>query len=74
VRLTAEPISDLAHSDGRKSPTFAEILRRIGRHNSMNNPTTAGAKWDESPSAANLSLKDNASMFQLLFERSADAI
>src|SRR5678815_5951245 len=30
--------------------------------------------WDESPSAAELSLKDNPSMFQLLFERSADAI
>ena len=31
-------------------------------------------QWDESPSAAELSLKDNPSMFQLLFERSADAI
>src|SRR4026207_218663 len=40
----------------------------------MNNPTVAGGEWDESPSAAELSLKDNHSMFQLLFERSADAI
>jgi PAS domain S-box-containing protein len=40
----------------------------------MNNPTAAGREWDESPSAAELSLKDNPSMFQLLFERSADAI
>src|SRR6266478_4656019 len=40
----------------------------------MIDPTVAGRKWDESPSAAELSFKDNPSMFQLLFERSADAI
>src|SRR5712672_724543 len=40
----------------------------------MIDPTVAGRKWDESPSAAESSLKDNPSMFQLLFERSADAI
>src|SRR5258707_11134376 len=40
----------------------------------MNRTTTAGSKWDESPSAAEPLLKDNPSMFQLLFERSADAI
>src|SRR5580765_5046875 len=40
----------------------------------MNHPSAAGREWDESPSAAELSLKDNHSMFQLLFERSADAI
>src|SRR5258708_29038339 len=40
----------------------------------MNAPTAAGRVWDESPSAAELLLKDNPSMFQLLFERSADAI
>src|SRR5258707_1217247 len=40
----------------------------------MIDPTVAGRKWDESPSAAELSLDDNPSMFQLLFERSADAI
>src|SRR6266566_2502694 len=40
----------------------------------MNNQAAAGREWDESPSAAELSLKDNPSMFQLLFERSADAI
>ncbi len=39
----------------------------------MNNPIK-GHKWDESPSAAESPLKDNLSMFQLLFERSADAI
>jgi len=43
-------------------------------HEAMNNPSATGCKWDESPSAAGLSLKDNPSMFQLLFERSADAI
>src|SRR5206468_6567635 len=31
-------------------------------------------QWDESPSATEKSLQDNPSMFQLLFERSADAI
>src|SRR5258707_12665288 len=40
----------------------------------MNRTTTAGSKWDESPSAAEPLLKDNPSMFQLHFERSADAI
>ena len=40
----------------------------------MNKPTTASHRWDESPSAAETSLNDNPSMFQLLFERSADAI
>jgi len=40
----------------------------------MIRPTIAGRKWDESPSAPELSVKDNPSMFQLLFERSADAI
>jgi PAS domain-containing protein len=40
----------------------------------MNNPTAAGREWVESPSAAELPLKDNPSMFQLLFERSAAAI
>src|SRR6266487_4070458 len=40
----------------------------------MNHPISAGRKWDESPSAAELSFEDNPSMFQLLFERSADAI
>jgi PAS domain S-box-containing protein len=40
----------------------------------MNHPITAGPGWVESPGAAELSLKDNPSMFQLLFERSADAI
>ena len=40
----------------------------------MIDPANAGRKWDESPSAAEWSLRDNPSMFQLLFERSADAI
>ena len=40
----------------------------------MNNPSATDCKWDESPSAAGSSFKDNPSMFQLLFERSADAI
>ena len=40
----------------------------------MTNPTSTGRKWDESPSVAEWSLKDNASRFQLVFERSADAI
>jgi PAS domain S-box-containing protein len=40
----------------------------------MNDHTIAGRKWDESPSAAVAALKDHPSMFQLLFERSADAI
>src|SRR6266699_3619840 len=40
----------------------------------MNNPSTRAPQRDESPSAMESSLKDNPSMFQLLFERSADAI
>jgi PAS domain S-box-containing protein len=40
----------------------------------MTNPNTAARDWDGSPSAAEPSLKDNPSMFQLLFDRSADAI
>src|SRR4030081_1635279 len=40
----------------------------------MINHTIAGHKWDESPSAAGTPLRDDPSMFQLLFERSADAI
>ena len=40
----------------------------------MNNASTGARQWDESPSAAKSSLNDNPSMFQLLFERSADAI
>src|SRR5881628_1847878 len=40
----------------------------------MNNPSTEGRKWDESPSASKPAFTDTSSMFQLLFERSADAI
>ncbi|HXJ44587.1 MAG TPA: PAS domain S-box protein, partial [Bryobacteraceae bacterium] len=40
----------------------------------MKHPATAGRNWDERPSAAESSLTDNPSMFQLLFERSADAM
>src|SRR6266480_4399018 len=40
----------------------------------MNKASTGARQWDESPSAAESLLKDNPSMFQLLFERSADAI
>ena len=40
----------------------------------MIDPTSAGHRWDESPSATELSLKHNPYMFQLLFERSTDAI
>ncbi|HXI84581.1 MAG TPA: PAS domain-containing sensor histidine kinase [Verrucomicrobiae bacterium] len=40
----------------------------------MKHPVTAGRNWDERPSAAKSSLTDNPSMFQLLFERSADAM
>src|SRR5258706_4001088 len=40
----------------------------------MNNPLTGARQRDESPSAPPPPLKDNPSMFQLLFERSADAI
>ena len=40
----------------------------------MNNPITPGSKWDESPSAAETPIRDNPPMFQLLFERSADAM
>src|SRR6266478_3866891 len=40
----------------------------------MNKPSTDGVKWDESPSAVGPSIADTPSMFQLLFERSADAI
>src|SRR5436309_2725770 len=36
--------------------------------------TTAIRRWDESPSVEARSLMNNSSMFQLLFERSADAI
>src|SRR5947207_15067861 len=37
-------------------------------------PTAAEGKLDERPSARGFSFKDTPSMFQLLFERSADAI
>src|SRR4051812_11193792 len=40
----------------------------------MNGPTTAGPEWGQSPSVAKGPLEDTPSMFQLLFERSADAI
>src|ERR1044072_5203432 len=40
----------------------------------MIDPAIAGRTWDQSPSAAEWSFQDNPSMFQLLFERSADAI
>src|SRR5438046_3566435 len=40
----------------------------------MKNPIAAPQEWDERPSASELSFKDNSPMFQLLFERSADAI
>src|SRR2546425_9384097 len=40
----------------------------------MNNATTRAPQRDERPSATESLLKDNPSMFQLLFERSADAI
>src|SRR5436309_109437 len=40
----------------------------------MNNASTRAPQRDESPSATESLLKDNPSMFQLLFERSADAI
>jgi PAS domain S-box-containing protein len=40
----------------------------------MKDPITSGQKWYESPSASEPSINDNPSMFQLLFERSADAI
>src|SRR6266478_8916957 len=40
----------------------------------MKHPAIAGRNWDERPSAAESSLTDNPSMFQLLFERSADAM
>src|SRR5712671_3627921 len=40
----------------------------------MKNPAGAGGEWAESPSASGSPLQDTPSMFQLLFERSADAI
>ncbi len=40
----------------------------------MTNPSATERKWDESASATGLSLKHNSFMFELLFERSADAI
>ena len=40
----------------------------------MNHLTAANREWDGSPSAVEVSIKNNPSMFQLLFERSADAI
>src|SRR3954453_7898711 len=40
----------------------------------MNNPSWPGREWDESPSAEKAPRPHNPSMFQLLFERSADAI
>ena len=45
---------------------------RTANHMKIDTPMTQ--RWDESPSAAALSLKNNPCMFQLLFERSADAI
>src|SRR5438876_1978585 len=40
----------------------------------MNKASTGAPQRDESPSAAETSFRNNPSMFQLLFERSADAI
>src|ERR1043166_2095790 len=40
----------------------------------MDRLTSRGRGWDESPSAGEFPPRDNRSMFQLLFERSADAI
>src|SRR5258706_14208528 len=40
----------------------------------MNNATTRAPQRDESPGATESLLKEDPSMFQLLFERSADAI
>src|SRR5580765_8823582 len=40
----------------------------------MIEPTKTGPEWDESPSAPEVGRTDNRSVFQLLFERSADAI
>ena len=40
----------------------------------MNKVSIGVRERDESPSAAEWFFKDNPSMFQLLFERSADAI
>src|SRR6267142_3360906 len=43
-------------------------------HDCMNKVSTDIGERDESPSAAQWSFRDNPSMFQLLFERSADAL
>jgi len=40
----------------------------------MINETTADGKWTERPNAPESDLRDNESMFRLLFERSADAM
>ena len=40
----------------------------------MNSASSSVQQRDESPSARSSLFKDNPSMFQLLFERSADAI
>src|SRR5437762_12519366 len=40
----------------------------------MSNASSSAPQRDESPSATESAFKDNPSMFQLLFERSADAI
>ena len=40
----------------------------------MINEPTADGKWTERPSAPEAELRENESMFRLLFERSADAM
>jgi hypothetical protein len=40
----------------------------------MSNATATGRKWNERPNASEDLLADTDSMFQLLFQRSADAI
>jgi PAS domain S-box-containing protein len=40
----------------------------------MNDTSSSAQRWDESPSASSSFSSNNRSMFQLLFERSADAI
>src|SRR6266550_3527297 len=57
------------HGEARR-----RLLHKLICLRSMTTPSVTEHKWDESPSAAELPLKDNPSMFQLLFERSADAI
>jgi PAS domain S-box-containing protein len=72
TRLTGRGNCDDDRASWRLLPRNGEPLLR--GFLDMNSVPPRMQQWDESPSAAPSCFGDNPSMFQLLFERSADAI